>query len=165
MKRIYNYKKTISMKQFIAEFGENFSENMKAKLMELEIRCVLTRKEDMNKFDLKHVEHLLYDFESTSEEGVTTHKKEYVYGQLLVVDGILYFSKSCTENDKTIASPIVGTIFENLKDEDSIQDADNYAKKIDDSNINYVIDTILTVCPQVSQEYIKIMKDIFSRTK
>ena len=44
MKKNYKMKKTISMKMFVSELGENFSDHMKEKLLELDIRCVLTRK-------------------------------------------------------------------------------------------------------------------------
>ena len=49
MKKNYNMKKTIAMKGFISEFGEVLSEKMKKRLLELEIRTVLTRKEYRNK--------------------------------------------------------------------------------------------------------------------
>ena len=66
MKKNYKMKKTISLKMFIAEFGENFSDHMKKRLLELEVRCVLTRKEDSNKLDLKHVEHTQHEYDSTT---------------------------------------------------------------------------------------------------
>ncbi len=50
------------MKGFISEFGEIFLKNEK-RLLELEIRTVLTRKEHRNKLDIKHVEHTKYPCE------------------------------------------------------------------------------------------------------
>ncbi len=38
-------------------------------------------------------------------------------------------------------------------------------KKIDDTNIDYVIDTLLTACPEVSQRYLKIVREMLSNEK
>lgn len=144
-KKNYNMKKTISMKKFIAELGENFSDHMKKRLLELEVRCVLTRKEENNILDIKHVEHTQHD------------NKEYVYGQFVVVEGILYFSQTHMENDEVIASPIVNSIYESLDSESITLDDGNTIKKVDENNIDFVIDNILSVCPPVSQAYLDIM--------
>ena len=157
MKRKYNIKKTISMKQFISEFGENFSQHMKKRLLELEVRCVLTRQEENHILELKHVEHTKYECDCNTEDDSNTCQKEYAYGQLVVIDEILYFSENFTENAGIMQSPIVSTIYSFLSSENIIPHADSNAKKIDDSNIDYLIDTILTVCPQVSQPYLDII--------
>lgn len=159
----YRIKKTISMKQFIAEFGENFSEKMKEKLLELEIRCVLTRKENKNILDIKHVEHTQY--ECNVENALDSCKKEYSYGQLIVIDGLLYFSEKCAENNLIMQSSIVDTIYNSLNSEIIFVEPDTNAKKIDDSNIDYVIDTMLTVFPEVSQRYINIVKEMLSHER
>lgn len=155
MKKNYRIKKTISMKQFISEFGESFSHHMKKRLMDLEVRCVLTRKEDYFRFDLKHVEHIQHGFDM--ENGLGTGHKEYAYGQLSVIDGILYFSEKCCENADVMEAPIVRDIYESINSEGMINETGINAKKVDDSNIDYIIDSILTVCPQVSQAYMDIM--------
>lgn len=157
MKKNYKMKKTISIKMFIEELGKNFSEHMKKRLLELEVRCVLTRKDEFV-LDLKHVEHTQHDCDSS------TVQKEYVYGQFMVdEEGILYFSDKCMKNDSVMQSPIVNSIFNSLSGEVMIFDEDSKAKKIDDSNIDYVIDSILSVCPQVSQSYLDIVKEMLSR--
>lgn len=163
MKRNYKMKKTISMKGFISEFGQNFSKHTKKKLLELEVRCVLTRKEDNYRLDLKHVEHTHYDCNSVNNS--STCQKEYAYGQLVVIDEILYFSEICTESAEVMQSPIVSTIYNSLSSEDMISDLGINSKKIDDNNIDYVIDTILTVCPEVSQEYLAITQGMISRAE
>lgn len=157
MRKRYNMSKTISVKGFISELGENFSKHMKERLLELEVRCVLTRKEYNYRLDLKHVEHTKYDFECCAENKSCICKKEYAYGQFVVIDGILYFSQECAVNDNVIQSPIVSTIYNSLSSDDMISDSGISEKKIDDSNIDYVIDSILAVCPQVSQSYMDIM--------
>lgn len=163
VKKNYKMKKTISIKMFISEFGENFSDHMKKRLLELEVRCVLTRREDNYRLDLKHVEHTQYDCDSTGE--LNTCKKEYAYGQFIVIDGILYFSESCETNDKVMQSPVVDVIYNSLNSEDTICDEGTNAKKIDDNNIDCIIDTILTVCPQVSQTYLDIVEEMTSRAE
>jgi hypothetical protein len=75
VKRKYNIRKTISMKKFISEFGDNFSEHMKKRLMEIEVRCVLTRKEAEYKFEIKHVEHTLYDCSIDAKKWYAHNKK------------------------------------------------------------------------------------------
>jgi len=157
MKKRYNIKKTISVKRFILELGENFSEHMKKRLLELEVRCVLTRKEDDNKLELKHVEHTQHDCNCNPDDDSAKCQKEYSYGQFIVVEGILYFSERCTESPGVMQVPVVNTIYNSLSSEGMFALEDCSAKKIDDSNIDYVIDTILTVCPQVSQSYLDIM--------
>lgn len=160
MKRVYKVKKTISIKRFLTEFGEEFSEHIKERLLDLEVRCVLTRKEQNNRLDIKHVEHTKYDCETKSNS-----KKEYDYGQFLVIEGILYYSEGCTENADVMQSPVVNEIFNSLNTEDMVCDSDINAKKVDDSNIDYVIDTILKVCPEVSQKYLNIVNGMLSRAK
>lgn len=157
MKKNYKLKKTISMKQFISEFGENFSKKVKERLLELEVRCVLTRREDTNRLDIKHVEHLQYDSYCESENSSDKCKKEYVYGQFLVFEGVLYFSGKCSESADVMQAPIVSLIYNSLNNEEEIFETGDRAKKIDDSNIDYVIDTMLTVFPEVSQAYLDII--------
>lgn len=161
VKKNYKMKKTISMKMFIAELGKNFSKHMKERLLELEVRCVLTRKQE-NILDLKHVEHTQYNCNLNSGDILSIQKKEYAYGQFIVIDDALYFSDKCLESDSVMQSPIVNTIFNSLKGEVMYFDEDIKAKKIDDSNIDYIINSILSVCPQVSQSYIDIVKSMLS---
>lgn len=159
MRRNYNIKKTVSMKMFIAEFGENFSEHMKKRLLELEMRSLLTRKDDIYSFTLKHVEHIKYKFTADANEtSKSVCEKEYAYAQFKVIDDILYFSEKCTEGPELMEAPIVQTIFNALTAEGMVSDADCNAKKVDDSNIDYVIDTLLTVFPDVTQKYKDILK-------
>lgn len=157
MRKRYNIKKTISMKQFISEFGDSFSDHMKKRLLDLEVRTVLKRTEDINILDLAHVEHPKYNLGKS--------EKEYLYAQFLVEGGILYFSEKCTENNKALTSPIVKTIYDNLDSKGMISTVDNNAKKVDDSNIDYVIDSILSVCPPVSQQYLDIVKGMIARAE
>jgi hypothetical protein len=150
----------MALKQFISEFGEAFSNDMKEKLMELESRSFLTRKEFGNRFDLKHVEHIEYECATNALETV---KKEYSYGQFEVNEGVLYFSEFCLVGDRVMQSPIVDKIYDSLNDEGTIFNNGRNLKKIDDENIAYVIDNILSVCPKVSQSYLDIVNGMVSR--
>jgi hypothetical protein len=152
----------MALKQFISEFGEAFPKNMKEKLMELESRSFLTRKESRNRFDLKHVEHIEYQCATNALETV---KKEYSYGQFEVNDGVLYFSETCLESNQVMQSPIVDKIYNSLNDEGSIFNNGRNLKRIDDKNIGYVIDSILSVCPKVSQSYLDIVNGMVSRAE
>ncbi|WP_035288901.1 hypothetical protein [Clostridium sp. KNHs214] len=156
MRKNYNMKKTISTKRFISELGQNFSEHIKARLLELELRCVLTRKEESNILDLKHVEHTKYPCSSPECE------KEYVYAQFIVEEDELYFSNQCLENDKVMQSPIVNTVYNTLTTENKIFDNGSSGKKIDDSNIDYVVDSLLSVCPDVSKRYMEVLQQMSS---
>lgn len=151
--RRYNVRRTISMKHFISDFGENFSDHMKQKLMEIEVRCVLARQK-YNKLQIRHVEHTKYEF--SGEDGAVS-MKEYAYGELLVVDNILYFCQTINENANIMKSPIVDAIYDSLSGEGMVTDDGVNCKRIDDSNIDFLIDTMLTVFPQVSQSYIDII--------
>lgn len=162
MRKNYKMKKTISIKHFISEFGENFSEHIKKRLLELEVPSVLTRKQTSYILDLKHVEHTKYD---CTLENNSVVQKEYVYGQFIVMDGVLYFSKDCIEDDKVMKSPIVDKIYYSLDEKDMLYDNDITAKKVDDSNIDFVIDTIFTVFPQVSQRYLDIVEEMMSHSR
>ena len=72
VKKNHKMKRTISIKQFNTEFGEDFSKHMKQRLLELGKRCILTRTES-NILDLKHIEHTKYD----CADGDNSSKKEY----------------------------------------------------------------------------------------
>lgn len=150
-------KKVISMKQFIAEFGQNFSEHMKQRLLELEMRCVLTRSEDEYRVELKHVEHTHYNCPENLEDDSDVSQKEYVYGQLVVDGDKLYFSERCAEGDEVMQASIVDVIYTSLDSDYIVSEDGICAKEIDDSNIDYIVDTILTVFPQVSDAYISII--------
>lgn len=158
----YGRKSSISMKMFIKEFGENFSEHVKERLMDLEVRCFLTRKTVTYRFDLKHVEHLKYESAGNKGEFSGPSSKEYAYGQLVVLEGKLYFSEGCLENNEIIQSPNVNTIFNALDDEGTVFDEGMNLRILDDSNIDFVVDSILSSCPEVSQSYLNIVHDMIS---
>lgn len=151
-------KTTVSMKMFIEEFGEAFSEHQKERLMELDLRCVLTRREFNHIFDLKHVEHTKYN--SEGKEGIGA--KEPIYAQLAVVDDILYFSEGCTEDDKFIKSPAIKNIYDFLDSKENISDEGINFKRVDDSNIDFVVNSLLSSCPEVSARYISIVREMMS---
>lgn len=157
MKKNYKMKRTISMKQFIAEFGEVLSKHMKQRLLELGERCLLNRRDESHILDLRHIEHTKYECSCSSEGEVTECKKEYAFGQLVVKEGNLYFSQSCVENDDIMQNPTVNEIYDSLTTEEAIIDECIKAKRLDDSNIDYVIDSILKVCPEVSAEHMAIL--------
>lgn len=164
MRRVYNIKKTISMRQFISEFGEGFSEHMKEKLTEIGSRCVLTRKDIDYRLNLKHIEHTKYECALTSEKESSTVKKEYVYGQFVVQDGKMYFSERCTEANDTIEAPIVEIIYNSLNTKSENVDDIN-GKLVDDSNIDYIIDSLLKVCPPVSQTHLEMVQGMTYRSE
>lgn len=162
-KLVYMKRNSISVKQLISEFGERFSEHMKEKLMELDSRSFLTRKDFYNRFDLKHVEHIKHECDNNHEDDSSVKLKEYTYGQFQVNDNILYFSESCAENREVTQSPIVSIIYDSLESENTILDDGRNLKKVDDNNIDFIIDSILSECPPVSQAYLDIVKGIESR--
>lgn len=164
MRKMYNIKKTLSMNQFITEFGESFSEHLKLRLKDLASRCVLTRKEDNYRLNLKHVEHTTHECAATSDTDAKIKNKEYLYGQFVVQEGLLYFSQKCAEINDAVEAPVVNTIYNTLNS-DKIEIDEIEAKLIDDSNIDYIIDTILTVCPPVSQEHLDIVKGMTYRSQ
>lgn len=155
MKKPYRMKKTVSMRQFLAEFGGDYSKHVKQRLLELGARCVLTRKDESYIFDIKHVEHTKYNCDTG--EDTTASSKEYAFGQLIAHEGMLYFSENCLNNDDIMQVPTVSSIYNALNSEELILEGDIKGKKVDDENIDYVIDTILTVCPEVSPEHLAII--------
>ena len=162
MKKNYNIKKTISMKQFVLEFGNAFPNHMKNRLLELEVGSVLIRKEETYRLNLKHVEHIKYD-SSLQDSG--KGMKENVYGQFIVIEEILYYAQSCTESKEVMQAPVVTKIYNGLSDEGMISVEGLNAKKIDDSNIDFVMDSILAVFPEVSKEYLNIVKGMLSLSR
>lgn len=158
MKKIYKMKRTISMRQFITEFGEGFSKHMKQRLLELGERCVLTRKDESFIVDIRHVEHTKYKCNQT--DGADESRKEYAFGQFIAHEGALYFSENCLENEDIMQASIVSSIYNSLGSEELDIAGDSTVikgKKADDSNIDYIIDEILTVCPEVSAEHLAIV--------
>ena len=162
MKKNYNIKKTISMKQFVVEFGNTFSNHMKNRLLELEVGSVLIRKEETYRLNLKHVEHIKYD---ASIQENSKAQKEYVYGQLIVIEEILYYAQKCTESNQVMQAPVVAKIYNGLSDDGIISVEGINAKKIDDTNIDFVIDSIIAVFPEVSKEYLNIVKGMLSLSR
>ena len=156
MSRIYKLKKTISINQFISELGESFSDKVKKRLLDVDEVSVLTRNEDSNSFDLKHVEHTKH--ESMDIDGLKAKNKEYCYGCFLVNEGVLYYTDACTKNDQVEVHPIAKEICASLKGSD-------INKVIDDENIDYVIDALLNVCPKVSKKYLDIVNGMISRAQ
>ncbi len=157
VKKNYKMKKTISMKQFISEFGVEFSQPVKERLLELGERCLLNRRDDSYILDLRHIEHLKYECGVSEEEKLSSPKKEYAYGQLVIKDGALHFSESCIENADIMQIPLVGEIYTGLNSEEVLVDDHISAKRLDETNIDYVIDRILDVCPAVSPEHMAII--------
>lgn len=169
MKKNYKMKKTISVKMFISELGENFSEHIKKRMMDIDIRCVLTRKDSNYIVDVKHVEHLKYDSSETSEfSGV---KREYIYGKFAVVDGKLYFSKDFQDTKDDMKCEIVDYIYDSLDtNEIAVSENENTesninAKEVTDDNIDFIIDSILRKCPKVSQKYLDIVHEMLSHAE
>jgi hypothetical protein len=159
----YGRKSTISIKMFIKEFGVNFTNHVKERLMDLEVRCFLTRKDIAYRFDLKHVEHLQYESAPHVEDSTALSSKEYAYGQLVVLDEKLYFSESCLENEEIMQSPVVSTIYDALGSEGAVIDEGRNLKRLDDNNIDFVVDSILFSCPEVSKSYLDIVQGMISR--
>lgn len=158
MKKIFKMKRTISMKQFIAEFGGEFTKLMKQRLLELGARCVLTRNDESFVVDIRHVEHTKY--KCALPEGASACMKEYAFGQFIAHEGLLYFSKDCLENEDIIQAPEVSSIFAALEGEEEVIAGDNKVikgKRLSDSNIDHLIDEILAVCPEVSAEHLAIV--------
>ncbi|WP_446898666.1 hypothetical protein ACSVC9_01720 [Clostridium sp. LBM24168] len=170
MKKNYKMKKTISVKMFISEFGENFSEHIKKRLMDLEVRCVLTRKNSNYIVDVKHVEHLKYT--SSEESEFAGLKREYIYGKFAVADGILYFSKDFEDTKDTMKCEVVDNIYNSLSTNEIVIDEEGNtegntdesinAREVNDDNIDFIIDSILEKCPQVSQKYLDIVHEMLS---
>ncbi|CAG7839365.1 hypothetical protein Z959_02015 [Clostridium novyi B str. ATCC 27606] len=150
-RQIYKIRKTISMKRLISELGGNFSKHIKKRLLDLEIRCVLTRDKDNNRLDIKHVEHIK-----------NNNDEETVYGQFFINEENLYFSQNCLKKDSIMESPIIKEIYDSLDSEEIIV-SDIKSKKLDDTNIDYVIDSILKVCPDISEKYKSIVKGMLYR--
>lgn len=156
-------KSAISIKTFISEFGENFTSHMDERLMELSPRCFLTRREVENRLDLKHVEHIKYDCFCDKDGNTVKCKKEYAYGEFEVLEGNLYFSDGCLETNEITKSPEVSIIYDSLDSEGMTFDENRNLKKVNDDNIDYVVDSILSVCPKTSQAYRDIVKGMISR--
>lgn len=150
-KKNHKMKKTISVRQFISEFGGDFSEHMKHRLLELGARCVMIRLEDQYRLDLRHIEHTKYAYSSHNSDDKC--RKEYVYGQFVMNERALYFSESCEESTDVMQSPIVNDIYNSLDSEEVLLNEGPRTKKVDDSNIDYIIDRILKVCPEISPEH------------
>ena len=157
MRNNYGFKKTISVRQFISELGDGFSKHMKTRLSELGSRCVLTRKDNKYRLDLKHVEHIKNDCDSCSTDKTGQCQKEYSYAQFVLNEGMLYFSESCLENDDVMQAPVVDAVYKTLNSEDILIDEDIRAKKVNDTNIDYVVNSILEVCPPTSPEHMAII--------
>jgi hypothetical protein len=156
LKKKHNMKKTISIAMFISEFGEAFTSHMKLKLLEIGKSCVLIREETGYSFDLKHVEHKKQHIENA--DGTSNMKlREYTYGQILVHEEILYFSMGHKDGDEQVQFPAISDLYKGLDVPAEFLQDDIEAKKIDDSNVDYLVDTLNEIYPELSPEYLKII--------
>ncbi|MDD3224588.1 MAG: hypothetical protein PHX70_07780 [Clostridium sp.] len=159
--RINNRKKrSISVKTFISELGENFSQHIKERLLDLDSRSFLSRKDNYARFDIKHVEHLQYTCNDAKGNPLKS-KKEYVYGELEVIEEVLYLSENCDETKEIIQAPGIKEIYDSLDSEGMVKE-DRNLKRLNDSNIDAVVDGIIKICPDVSQKYMDIVKDMIA---
>jgi len=157
----YNFTKTISMKKFISEFGVSFSPLVKEKLLLLELRCVLTRLENINVFNIKHVEHTKHN--PKDDSGAVG--KEYVFGQLVSIEGNLYFSEACNENEVSEKCQSIGHVYDSIAGDELLLESGIKVKLIDDRNVEAFINSLLACIPDVSERYIKILKEMSSYRK
>lgn len=157
----HNFTKTISIKRFINEFGVFYSTHMCEKLMELELRTVLTRTDILNALNIKHVEHTKY---SCNSDGIAS-EKELVFGQLISIEGNLYFCADCDENETAAKCTAVDQIFNSICGNEYTLSSGAKVKKIDDSNIDALVDSLLKNIPDVSDRYMKILKEMTSYEK
>jgi hypothetical protein len=157
----YNFTKTISIKKFISEFGASFSPLVKEKLLQLELRSVLTRLENINVFNIKHVEHTKH----TREDESGTTEKEYVFGQLVSIEGKLYFSKDFTEDEIFEKCPSIDAVYESLEGDELLLESGIKVKFIGDDNVESFINGLLTCIPDVSERYVKILKEMTSYSR
>lgn len=155
MKKVYKMKKTVSVKQFIAELRGEFSGHIRQRLLELGERCVLTRRDESYILDLRHIEHTKYD--CSPKEGTVANQKEYAFGQFIAYENQLYFSKCCLENEDIMQSEIVSSIYDSLEGGELELEENIRGKLINDDNIDYITDGILTVCPEMSPEHLAII--------
>lgn len=157
-----NFTKTISMKKFISDFGLLFSDKMNEGLMKLELRTVLTRVEYSNVLTIKHVEHTKCPC-LESDGGVAG--KEYIFGNLVAIEGDLYFSNDCELNESSIKCESVDKVYSSLGDKEYILSSGSKVKKVDDSNIDAFVSGLLECIPQVSDRYLSILKKMSSYEK
>ncbi|MBP1744992.1 MAG: hypothetical protein H6Q58_1970 [Firmicutes bacterium] len=157
----YNFAKTISMKKFIAEFGGSYTPLIKENLLKLELRSVLTRVENMNVLNIKHVEHAKH----TSTDVSGTSEKEYIFGQLVSLEGKLYFSTACSENEKSEKCHCIDAVYDSIDRPEQLLDSGTSVKAIDDENVEQFIGGMLNCIPDVSERYLKILKEMTGYVK
>lgn len=157
----HNFAKTISMKKFISEVGKDFTPLVKENLLKLELRCVLTRVDHINVLNIKHVEHSKH----TSTDTTGTSEKEFIFGQLITIEGNLYFSNTCNENEKSEKCDCIDSVFDSIERTELLLDSGAKIKIIDDENVAQFIASMLGCIPDVSERYLKILKEMTSYEK
>lgn len=157
----HNFAKTISMKKFISEFGKDFTPLIKENLLKLELRCVLTRVDNINVLNIKHVEHSKH----SSTDNTGTSEKEFIFGQLITLEGNLYFSSTCNENEKSEKCNCIDSVFDSIERTELMLDSGAKIKIIDDEDVAQFITGMLGCIPDVSERYLKILKEMTSYEK
>ncbi|MHC1719657.1 MAG: hypothetical protein AB9844_03015 [Clostridiaceae bacterium] len=157
-----NYTKTISMKKFISEFGLFFSGHMTEKLMNLELRTVLTRAENINVFIIKHVEHTKYPCLRNTDNVL---EKEFVFGQLVVIEDSLYFTKDFEVSESCMKCDSIDEVYNSLGKIEHILSTGEKVKKVDDGNIDAFVAGLINCIPEVSDRYLQILKKMTSHVK
>jgi hypothetical protein len=149
------------MKKFISEFGGSYSALIKESLLKLEMRCVLTRNENLNVLNIKHVEHSKHTCSNASD----TSEKEYIFGQLISLEGKLYFSKFCDSNEKAEKCDCIDAVYDTIDRPELLLDSESTVKILDDENVDQFVTAMLKCIPDVSERYKKILKEMTSYEK
>ena len=129
--------------QFISKFNIPDS-NVVTILRTLDQKVLLSKGEHEYRYNILGTRHKTH---TTTYKDGTICEKEYAYGHLMAINKKIYFSQRTTQNADREEHIISSTIYNCLLT-DEIHDIDRNARLIDDTNVSFIVNTILGIINQ-----------------
>lgn len=136
----------LSIREFMDKF--EMDDSVANELKRLDGHIVLSSGEYDYRFNLldpRHSKHEALIKKKNIGDGLKFYNKEWAFGHLIYHNGAVFFSETPTVNRDVEKHRIAKHIYDNLRT-DEIFDNDRWAKRIDPSNVKFVVDQLLALC-------------------
>ena len=133
----------MSVGSFINQFGGSLTPFTKQELLRLDGKCILSPHKHKNRVNIELLHHNKFPATKNSGLEVIPCEKEIALGHFISHKSLFYYSKRATTNGTVMQDDVtIDTIYNSMHSE-QIHDIDRDAKLIDDSNVTFLVDTLL----------------------
>lgn len=164
-----------TMNNLITKFKPNISPRVKEKLLELDKKGILQKEGSDNKLYI-HSKDARMKLNPPDSGCDSMH--EFVYGHIMFIKQCVCLSGRCSLNLEVLDHPGYSQIYKlidnklsmnmskleskkeknNYKKDFYIKDSDRFAIKINDENVDEIIDSINALLPELSEDYLKMIR-------